>query len=215
VRQANSIELLQEDGDGSLTHPSLDRLLYSDGKVITPLYKAKPGTVKVDKETGEIREVRYEADADLHMEGTGEMAFGTKFVITAVRSRHVNERIILDTRHCPEKGGEAKVAMSAFNDIAPLAPGCQGTLYDTALRGMHHQKLMRTLGWLSINRFTAKQVATNNGKALKRVEKATHIEDRKINGRTVRFFAQGGACALQSWTTTASKCSANARASRP
>lgn len=83
--------------------------------------------------------------------------------------------------------------MSAFKDIAPIAPGCQGTLYDTALRGMHHQELMRDLGWLSINRITAKQVETKGGKGVKRVEKATHIEDRKIDGRTVRFFAQGGA----------------------
>lgn len=34
---------------------------------------------------------------------------------------------------------------------------------------------------------------TKNGKGVKRTEKATHIEDRKINGRTVRFFARGGA----------------------
>lgn len=193
IRQANEIGLLDESGEGSLTHPSLDRLLYSDGKVITPLYRAKPGDIKINKETGEIREVRYEPDADLHMQGDGEMAYGVKFVITAVRSPNVNERIILDARHCPEKGGEANTAMAAFKDIAPIAPGCVGTLYDTALRGKHHQELMRNYGWLSINRVTAKQVITRDGKPVKRTEKATHIEDRKINGRTVRFFAQNGA----------------------
>jgi hypothetical protein len=112
--------------------------------------------------------------------------------------QHVNERIILDTRHCPEKGGEAKTAMSAFKDIAPIAPGCMGTLYDTALRGTHHQELMRDLGWLSINRVTAKQIITKDKRPVKRVEKATHIEDRTINGRTVRFFAQGGALCVVS-----------------
>lgn len=125
--------------------------------MVAPLYKAKPGTTKVDKETGEIRNVRFEADADLHMQGDGEMAYGVKFVITAVRSQHVNERIIVDARHCPEKGGEAKTAMQAFKDIAPIAPGCMGILYDTALRGTHHQVLMRDFGWLSINRVTAKK----------------------------------------------------------
>jgi hypothetical protein len=68
-----------------------------------------------------------------------------------------------------------------------------GTLYDTALRGMHHQELMRDLGWLSINRITAKQVITKTSDRSSASKKATHIEDRKINGRTVRFFAQGGA----------------------
>jgi hypothetical protein len=113
VEQANEIGLLDPEGDGSFTHPSLERMLYADGKVVTPLYKAKPGDTKVNKETGEIRNVRYEADAALHMEGTGEMAWGTKFVITAVRSTDRHGRIILDARHSPNVGGEAKTAMAA------------------------------------------------------------------------------------------------------
>jgi hypothetical protein len=57
---------------------------------------------------------------------------------------------------------------------------------------------MRDLGWLSINRVTAKQVVTRDKRPVKRVEKATHIDDRTINGRTVRFFAQGGALCVSS-----------------
>lgn len=111
-----------------------------------------------------------------------------------MRSKDVHDRIILDTRHCPEVGGEAKTAMSAFHDIAPTAPGALGVIYDGALRGKHHAELMRDLGWLSINKVTAAEVATRNGKLVKRVEKMTHIEDKTVNGKTVRLFASG--CAI-------------------
>jgi hypothetical protein len=104
--------------------------------------------------------------------------------------------------------------MSVFNAIAPLAPGCQGTLYDTALRGMHHQELMRNLGWLSINRVTAKQVATNNGKAVKRVEKATHIKTESSAAEPCGSSHRAEPCALQSLITMGSKCSPSARASK-
>jgi hypothetical protein len=196
AEQARELGLLREDGDGTFTHPSLDRLLYSDGKVVAPLYKAKPGDVKVDRETGEIKSLQYEADAALHFQGDGEMAWGTKFVITAVRSTDVHGRIIIDTRHCPIVGGEAKTAMAAFRDIAPAMPGAQGVVYDTALRGVHHQELMRDLGWLSINRVQAKEVASKNGKGVKRVEKTTHIEDKTVDGKRLRLFAQGGTLCL-------------------
>jgi len=173
-------------------------LLYADGKVIAPLYKAAPGTTKVDKETGEIREVRYESDAALHFQGDGESAWGVKFVITAVRTNDVNGRIILDARHCPEKGGEAKYAMNALRDLAPRLPGAQGVIYDTALRGVHHAEIMRNLGWLSINRVQAQEVMTNNGKPVKRVEKAMHIEDKAIDGKTVRLSREQERSARQS-----------------
>lgn len=64
--------------------------MYADGKVLTPLNKAKPGDIRVDKETGEIKPLRHEKDAGLHFEGTGETAWGTKFVLTAVRREEVH-----------------------------------------------------------------------------------------------------------------------------
>lgn len=202
AEQAREIGLLDPEGEGSFTHPSLDRLVYGDGKVVTPLYKAKPGTTRVDKETGEIKPVRFESDADLHMEGTGEMAFGVKFLLSAVRSKDVHGRIILDAQHVPDKGGEARVAMESFRAVAPHVPGALGAIYDGALRGMHHAELMRDLGWLSINRVTAKEVATRDGKPVKRVEKSKHIEDKKVKGRTVRLFSRGGAIGIVELTET-------------
>jgi hypothetical protein len=39
--------------------------------------------------------------------------------------------------------------------VAPDYPGAQGVIYDTALRGVHHQTLLRNLGCLSINKVVA------------------------------------------------------------
>ncbi|MEX1046414.1 MAG: hypothetical protein WD050_03290 [Actinomycetota bacterium] len=74
--QARKIGLLDPAGKGSHTHPHLSRVLHADGKVITPLFKAKPGDTRVDTATGEVLPVRHEPDADLHFEGTGEAAWG-------------------------------------------------------------------------------------------------------------------------------------------
>lgn len=60
--------------------------------------------------------------------------------------------MIVDVDWVPTPGGEATVAMNAFADLAPHCPGAQGVLYDTALRGVHHQRLLRDLGWLSVNK---------------------------------------------------------------
>jgi hypothetical protein len=67
-------------------------MLHADGKVVTPLYESRLGEEWVDKKTEEIKQVRYEPDADLHFEATGEAAFGTKLV--APRSEEVRGRII-------------------------------------------------------------------------------------------------------------------------
>ena len=52
---------------------------------------------------------RVQRGADLHFEGTGESAYGTKFVMVAARSEEIRGRIILDMEWVPDKGGEAKV----------------------------------------------------------------------------------------------------------
>jgi len=43
---------------------------HGDGKVITPLFHARPGETRVDPVTGEIRRLRNEPDAGLHYEGS-------------------------------------------------------------------------------------------------------------------------------------------------
>lgn len=208
-RLRSTLSLLDPYGAGSLTHPDLSRMLYADDKVLTPLFKAHPGDTRLDRATGERRPVRAEADAGLHFEGTGETAWGTKWVLVAVRSTDVHGRVILDVDWVPSPGGEAATAMDSIADLAPMCPGAQGLIYDTALRGKHHQRLLRDLGLLPLNKVTAARAgsARPRRKGPRRVEKSTHIEDRTITGvdgtsRTISLFTRGGALGVGVLTDT-------------
>lgn len=207
--QAARIGLVDLDGPGSWTHPHLTRMLYADGKVVTPLFKAQAGDTKVDKETGEIKTVRYEPDAGLHFEGTGETAYGTKFVMVAVRTGEQRGRMILDFSWVPKPGGEASIAMDCFARVAPLVPGAQGIIYDTALRGVHHQKLLRELGLMPVNKVTAAEKGSKKPRRSEgqRVEKIVHFEDKEVtlqdgSVKTLRLFARGGAVGVAEFTDT-------------
>ena len=208
VQHARSLGLLDPNGAGSYTHPELSRMLYADGKVITPLFKAKPEDRKLNKETGELRIPRHEPDGHPHFQGDGEMAFGVKFVLVAVRSPDFRGRIILDTEWVSTPGGEAATAMTCFKRLTPLAPGAQGVIYDTALRGVHRQTLLRDLGLLPVNRVTAaKAGAKEPRRDDKREPKSVHVEDKTItlaNGttRTLRLYALDGTLGIGELTDT-------------
>jgi Uri superfamily endonuclease len=82
-------------------------------------------------------------------------------------------------------------------------PGAQGVIYDTALRGVHHQTLLRDLVLLPVNRVTAavKGSKKPRRKEGRRVEKSVHIEEKIItlrDGTTkhVSLFARGGAIGI-------------------
>jgi hypothetical protein len=201
--QARTTGLLDPEGEGSWTHPSLDRLLHADGKVVTPLFRAKPGATRVDRTTGEILALRHEPDAALHFEGDGEAAWGTKFVVVAARGTDEGTRVILDVERVERPGAEASIAMRCFRRLAPLVPGAQGIVYDTALRGVHHQELLRDLGLLPINRVAAaeKGARTPRREEGRRVAKSLHVEDKTVTGSDGReelipLYAQDGAIGL-------------------
>ena len=71
-------------------------------------------------------------------------------------------------------------------------------IYDTALRGVHHQTLLRELGWLPVNRVTAKTANPKTARRKeRRVEKSVHLEDKTIvradgTSATIKLFARGG-----------------------
>ena len=208
--QARELGLLDPDGPGSWTHPDLTRMRHADGKVITPLFRATPGDTRVDRTTGEIRPARFEPDGALHFQGDGETAWGTKFVIVAARNDDIHGRIILDVAWVPKHGGEAKTAMECFSRLAQHVPGAQGIIYDTALRGVHLQHLLRELGLLTINRVTAAKADTKNqprrGEG-RREEKSTRLETKTITfpgGRThnIELYARGGAVGIGQLTET-------------
>ena len=206
--QARELGLLDPDGPGSWTHPDLSRMLHADGKVIAPLFKAKPGDQRLDRSTGELLPTRYEADAAIHFEGDGNAAWGTKFVLVAARTDQVHGRIILDVEWVPTPGGEARSAVDCFTRLAPHIPGAQGVIYDTALRGVHHQHLLRELGLLPINRVTAAKASPKKPRRNeRRVEKNVHIEDKTITltdgtRHSLRLYASGGVLGVAQLTDT-------------
>ena len=207
--QARELGLMDPDGPGSWTHPDLTRMLHADGKVITPLFRYKPGDIRVDKTTGEIFARRAEADAHLHFQGDGETAWGIKYVLVAARSTHVHGRIILDVEWVPKAGGEANTAMDCFTRLTAHLPGMQGVIYDTALRGVHHQTLLRDLGLLPVNRVAAAKASTKQPrrKGGRPIAKSAFIEDKTItllDGATtvVHLYARGGAIGIGELTDT-------------
>jgi hypothetical protein len=205
--QARELGLLNPDGPGSWTHPDLSRMLHADGKVVTPLFRARPGDTHLDTTTGELRQLRADPDGGLHAEGDGEMAWGVKFVLVAARTTDVHGRIILDVEWVPTAGAEARTAMDCFTRLAPHVEGAQGVIYDTALRGVHHQTLLRDLGLLPINRVTAKRATPKQARrAERRIAKSAYIEDRTITvaGKpvTITLYARGGAVGIGELTET-------------
>ncbi|MGZ4139960.1 MAG: hypothetical protein ACXVD8_08825 [Actinomycetota bacterium] len=190
ARQARGIGLMEEDGPGSWSHPSLTRMLYADGKVVAPLFRQRKRSEKPR---------RLEPDAALHAEGTGEFAFGVKFVLVAARTEDVHGRIILDLEWVPKVGGEAATAMNCFRRLRPHLPGTQGVIYDGALRGVHNQELLRDLGWIPVSRVAAAAV-TRAKKPGRRTERTPFIEMKKVTTvdgeRAVSLYARAGAVSL-------------------
>lgn len=196
---ADDLSLCSEDGPGSVSHPHPSRMLYADGKVVTPLFKAKPGTYHVDKETGEVREVRSEADAALHITGSGEPAWGTKHVMVAARGSQPHCRMILSVASVEAVGGEAKVALERIASLAGNLPGATGVIYDGAFRGTHIAELMHTHGLLPVVPVQAKTGGKRARKA--RVERRVWVGEARIqrtdcDSRTVQLYAEGGALCI-------------------
>jgi hypothetical protein len=204
TNQATQLGLLNESGPASWTRPDLSRMLYGDGKVITPLFRARPGDTRLDKETGELRPRRSEPDGGLHWEGTGEARWGTKFVLMATRTADLRGRVILDIGWVPKPGAEAATAMASIEALAPLCPGAQGVIYDTALRGTHHQRLLRDHGLLPVNKVTAQKKGSSKARRDtndQRQEKSVHLETKRIKRPdgtelSLDLYARGGSVGL-------------------
>ncbi len=180
MKLALSIGLMDLDGPGSVTHPDLSRTVYGDGRVITPLYRAKPGDTRVDKRTGELVQRRFEPDASMHFEAGTQEAYGTKFFLAETRSD--DGRVILDVRFVPAKGagGEAGVATESFETLAALAPGIQAIVYDMALRGTHIDRLLKA-GLLPVVKVPAARRKRRRGaRGGQRVDKERLIEVKEV-----------------------------------
>jgi hypothetical protein len=199
ARQAvGHLGLCDPDGAGSATHPELTRMLYADGKVITPLWKAKAGERRLDKKTGELRSLRYEADAALHITGSGEPAWGTKHVMVATRGDDIHSRMILSVAPVAQVGREADIALRCIGRVSSQLPGALGVLYDGAFRGGHLLELLRDRGLLPIVPVQAKAGGRRAKQA--RVERSVLVGPGTLSSpdgtRDVILYARAGALCL-------------------
>lgn len=194
--QAIEMGIADPNSCGSLTHPNPLQCLTGDGKVITPLYRAKRNTPIVDKETGEILGYKKaDPTALLHTEGGGHPAYGNKFVMVSGRIPEWHGRMILGLGYCPNTTAEAQVAAEITERIRQSLPGPLVLIYDGALRGIHVRKLLRA-GVLSISPPTAERAETPD---TPRIEKSGFIETRTINGREVALYGYGSQIGIAEW----------------
>ena len=125
-------------------------------------------------------------------------------MLLATRGPAAHSRVLLDVAFVDTKGGEASTAMRCLERSVPLVPGAQGVVYDTALRGVHHQTILQDLGLLPINRVAAAQANPNGPRRHqrdRRVEKLVFVETKTItqtDGTThkIDLYASGGAIAV-------------------
>ena len=206
ARQARELGLLDPNGPGSWTHPDSSRMLHADGKVITPLFRARPVETRVDPTTGEIVARRADPDGGLHVEGDSQTAWGTKFVLVAARTDDVHGRIVLDVEWVPKAGGEARTAMSCFTRLAGYVDGAHGVIYDTALRGCI-TRLCSAISGSSRSTVSPppRQLPKAPRRAERRIEKSAYVEEKTVTvaGREhYAIYARGGAVGIGELTET-------------
>ena len=190
ARQAVEMGICDPDGPGSISHPHPRRALTADGKVITPLYRAKPNTAIVDKDTGEILGYKKaDSTAKNHVEGGGATAWGNKVVMVTGRTDDWHGRMILSFDHVATTSGEAQVAISCVERIAPHLPGAQALAYDGAIRGVHARQLLHKIGIIPVSPPTAARAETPDSP---REEKRAFIETQTVGDWSISLYGRGG-----------------------
>ena len=104
----------------------------------------------------------------------------------------------------PTPGGEAGTALACLERTAPLVPGPQGIVDDTALRGVHHQTILRDLGLLPIKGVAAAKAGSKNARRdprERRSEKLGFAETKTVNlsdrtTKNIDLYASGGAIGI-------------------
>ena len=130
-------------------------------------------------------------------------------VDAAARTADLHGRIILDIEWVPTPGGEAAHRHGLLHPPRPACPGAQGVIYDTALRGVHHQTPAARPRLLPINRVTAakagaKKPRRNDGNASRRASTSRTRPSRSPTARPrpSRLYARDGALGIAELTDT-------------
>lgn len=153
LEQALEQGIFPEHETRSWSNPQRHQLIAADGTVLRSPTLAR-ASQSVDMATGEIRYHRVDPASVSQIEGGGAEVFGPKYVFFSARKdENYLSRVFLDSRYVPHlhPGGEAAVAVEGVIDIMSAAPGCMGTLYDGAFRGVHRDAIAR-YGGLVINK---------------------------------------------------------------
>lgn len=180
VAQARSLGLLNPSGPGSLSHPDRSRVVYGDGTVIRPLYRPPAAKRDTDPATGKTKVTYLDADgsevdaptrrfdpdaADYH--GHAGPVHGQNFVALYARGDHPYQRVVLAVDRVERPGLEADTAVGALRRLHTTAgSGIQAVVYDGAMRGVHIDELMTSLGVVVINKVhNSGKTAARKGRA--------------------------------------------------
>ena len=109
----------------------------------------------------------------------------------------------------PTPAAKPHTAMDCFTRLAPHVPGAQGVIYDTALRGVHHQHLLRDLG-LAADQPGHRREGRREEAAPQRAASAsrraptskTRPSPRRRQPATIALYAPGGALGIGELTDT-------------
>jgi hypothetical protein len=207
AKEAGNIDL---KGAGSFTHPDLTRALFGDGKVLTPLFRGKPGEtrkIRHDDGTVEERPVRFDPDAALHTEGGGGVVRGVKFA--HVSTRRSEGRFILALEHVDKERDEATAAMQMLRRIKPHAPGAQALVWDMILRGTHINTILTEFGLVPVVGVHAKERIDRRATRKRDtfVAKTKNLDDIEVvmpdgSSTAVHLAAHNGWCSIKELTET-------------
>lgn len=181
VEQAHNLGLLNRNGPGSLSHPDPTRVVYGDGTVVRPLYRPPtatrttdpsdptgPTTVTYRDRQGRPTKAptrRFDPDAADYHGHTGPV-HGQNFVALYARGDAPHQRVVLAVDRVPRPGQEADTAVRAITRLHQVAgSGIQAVVYDGAMRGVHIDELMTSLGLVVVNKVHASaKTAARRGK---------------------------------------------------
>ena len=182
---------LDPSAAGSLSRLNPARICSGDGTVLSPRYKASPGDRQLNRETGELEQVRHDPDATWYKTGDNKVVRGHSFVLIESRSEHEDEIVLLGVRYQrkDEEGGEGGLAIRMIKELRPLLPGLQGVTWDKALRGKHIDEL-----------YTLElQAVVKVSRAKSGAVKSQRIGRQTVNGattQTVELYARAGAIGI-------------------
>ena len=191
-------------------------MLYADGKVVTPLFRAQPGDrARQDHRRAPPAEPRPTPAA---LRGHRRDRVGHQVRARRRPDRRRPRPDHLRRRLGPHPRRRSQTAMDCFARIAPHVPGAQGVIYDTALRGVHHQHLLRDLGILPVNKVTAAKAGARSPDA--RAGPGREVVPSRTGPSTLadgsdrpsRLFARGGAIGIGEMTDTGEMLFIRARA---